>query len=117
LHIASQPALASNGSAPAKTGTAPPPGSLMCPKCRKGTVKKPNGQNFYGCSHYCEGCDLNETIAKKTLTPKQIETLCTKSKTALLKGFTSKQGKPFEAHLTLGEATDWKAQFCFESSR
>ena len=119
LHIAPQPALASNGSASAKTGTAPPPGSLVCPKCKQGIVKKPNGQNFYGCSRYREGCNfsINETIAKKTLTPKQIETLCTKGKTALLKGFISKQGKPFEAYLTLGEETDWKAQFRFESGR
>jgi DNA topoisomerase-1 len=119
LHIPSQSALASNGSAPAKTATAPPSDSLVCPKCKQGTVKKPNGQNFYGCSRYREGCNfnLNETIAKKTLTPKQIETLCTKGKTALLKGFISKQGKPFEAYLTLGEETDWKAQFRFESGR
>jgi DNA topoisomerase-1 len=119
LHIAPQPALASNGPAPAKTGTAPPPGSLVCPKCKQGTVKKPNGQTFYGCSRYREGCNfsINETIAKKTLTPKQIEALCTKGKTGVLKGFISKQGKPFEAYLTLGEETDWKAQFHFENSR
>jgi DNA topoisomerase-1 len=119
LHIAPQPALASNGSAPAKTGNAPPSGSLVCPKCKQGVVKKPNGQNFYGCSRYREGCNfsINETIAKKTLTSKQIEALCTKGKTALLKGFISKQGKRFEAYLSLGQETDWKAQFHFESSK
>jgi len=119
LHIAPRPALAPNGPAPAKTGTAPQPGSLLCPKCKQGTIKKPNGQTFYGCSRYREGCNfsISETIAKKTLTPKQIEALCTKGKTGVLKGFTSKQGKPFEAYLTLGEETDWKAQFRFESSR
>jgi DNA topoisomerase-1 len=119
LHIAPQPVLASNGSAPVQTGTVLPPGSLVCPKCKQGAVKKPNGQNFYGCSRYREGCkfSINEIIAKKTLTPRQIETLCAKGKTALLKGFISKQGKPFEAYLKLGEETDWKAQFHFESSR
>jgi DNA topoisomerase-3 len=119
LHIAPQPALASNGSAPGTKGAASPPGSLVCPKCKQGIVKKPNGQSFYGCSRYREGCNfsISETIAKKTLTPKQVETLCMKGKTALLKGFISKQGKPFEAYLTLGEETDWKAQFRFESSR
>jgi DNA topoisomerase-3 len=117
LHIAPQPALASNGSTPAKTGNAPPSGSLVCPKCKQGVVKKPNGQNFYGCSRYREGCNfsINETIAKKTLTPKQIEALCAKGKTGVLKGFISKQGKRFEASLTLGEETDWKAQFRFGS--
>jgi DNA topoisomerase-3 len=49
------------------------------------------------------------------LTPKQVETLCAKGKTALLKGFISKQGKPFEAYLTLSEGTGWKAQFRFGS--
>jgi DNA topoisomerase-1 len=119
LHIAPQSALSSNGSAPAKTGSTPLPGSLVCPKCKQGAIKKPNGQNFYGCSRYREGCNfsINETIAKKTLTPKQIETLCTKGKTAVLKGFISKLGKPFEAYLTLGEETDWKAQFRFVSGR
>ena len=98
---------------------APQPGSLVCPKCKQGTVKKPNGRNFYGCSRYREGCNfsINETIAKKTLPPKQVETLCVRGKTALLKGFTSKQGKPFEANLTMGEEMDGKAQFRFESGR
>jgi DNA topoisomerase-1 len=123
LHITPQRALASpltsNGPTPAKTGAALPPGSLVCPKCKQGIVKKPNGQNFYGCSRYREGCNfsINETIAKKTLTPKQIETLCAKGKTGPLKGFISKQGKPFEAYLTLGEKTDWKAQLLFEPGR
>jgi DNA topoisomerase-1 len=111
------PHLASNGPAPVKTAPTSPPGSVLCPKCKQGTIQKPRGQNFYGCSRYREGCNfsLNETIAKKTLTPKQIETLCTKGKTALLKGFVSKQGKSFEARLSLGEETDWKAQFHFSS--
>jgi DNA topoisomerase-1 len=117
LHIAPQPAPASNGPAPARTAVAPLPGSLVCPKCKQGVVKKPNGQNFYGCSRYREGCNfsINETIAKKTLTPKQIEALCTKGKTGVLKGFVSKQGKRFEACLRLGEETGWKAQFHFDS--
>jgi DNA topoisomerase-1 len=119
LHIAPQPALTSNVSASAKTGTTPPPGSLLCPKCKQGVVKKPNGQNFYGCSRHREGCNfsINETISKKTLTPKQVETLCTKGKTGVLKGFISKQGRRFEAYLTLGEETGWKAGFHFGSSR
>jgi DNA topoisomerase-1 len=119
LHIAPQPALSSNGPASARTATAPSPGHFACPKCKQGIIKKPNGQNFYGCSRYREGCNfsLNETIAKKTLTPKQIEALCTKGKTGVLKGFISKQGKRFEACLTLGEETGWKARFRFDSTR
>jgi DNA topoisomerase-1 len=119
LHIAAQPALASNALAPANTGNAPPSGSLACPKCKQGVVKKPNGQDFYGCSRYREGCNfsINQTIAKKILTPKQIEALCTKGGTSVLKGFISKQGKRFEAYLTLGEETAWKVQFHLGSSR
>jgi len=119
LHIAPQAALASNALAPANTGNAPPSGSLACPKCKQGVVKKPNGQDFYGCSRYREGCNfsINQTIAKKILTPKQIEALCTKGGTSVLKGFISKQGKRFEAYLTLGEETAWKVQFHLGSSR
>ena len=47
----------------------------------------------------------------------QIEALCAKGKTGLFKGFIPKQGKPFEAYLTLGEETGWNAQFRFESGR
>jgi DNA topoisomerase-1 len=117
LHIAPQPALASRGPTTSKTGPAPSPGFLVCPKCKQGIVKKPNGQNFYGCSRYREGCNfsINDAIAKKILTPKQIGTLCTKGKTGVLNGFISKQGKRFDAHLILGEETDWKAQFRFSS--
>jgi hypothetical protein len=119
LHIAPRPALASNGPAPARTATAPPPGSFACPKCKQGIVKKPNGQNFYGCSRHREGCNfsINETLARKTLTPKQIEALCTKGKTGVLKGFISKQGKRFEACLSLAEEHGWKAQFRFGLGR
>jgi hypothetical protein len=35
----------------------------------------------------------------------------------VLKGLISKQGKRFEAYLTLGKETDWKVAFYFESSR
>jgi DNA topoisomerase-3 len=89
----------------------------VCPKCKQGLVKKPNGQKFYGCNRYREGCNfsINETIAKKPLTPKQIEALCTKGRTGVLKGFISKQGKRFDACLTLGNETDWKVEFHFES--
>jgi len=63
------------------------------------------------------GCGfiVSATVAKKKLTDKQIETLCTKGKTALLKGFTSKMGKPFDAFLVCSEVTEWKTRFEFES--
>jgi DNA topoisomerase-3 len=53
-------------------------------------------------------------IAKKKLTDKQIETLVTKGKTALIKGFTNSKGKPFDAVLSCNEATHWRTKFQFE---
>lgn len=51
----------------------------------------------------CRGCafKLWPEISKKTLTSGQIETLLTKGKTGVLKGFKSVAGKPFDAALRL----------------
>ncbi|WP_242201857.1 MULTISPECIES: type IA DNA topoisomerase [unclassified Pseudomonas] len=51
----------------------------------------------------CRGCQfkLYPEIAGKMLTFGQIETLLTKGKTGVLKGFKTKAGKPFEAALKL----------------
>jgi len=51
----------------------------------------------------CRGCafKLYPEISKKTLTSGQIETLLTKGKTGVLKGFKSGAGKPFDAALRL----------------
>jgi len=57
---------------------------------------------------------VNVQIAKKRLTDKQIETLCTKGKTGLIKGFINKQGKPFDAMLLCNAETGWRTNFEFE---
>jgi DNA topoisomerase-1 len=90
---------------------------IPCPKCKAGRLRRPEGKDFFGCDRFREGCGfiVSTTVAKKKLTDKQIETLCTKGKTALLKGFTSKVGKPFDAYLVCSEATEWKTRFQFES--
>ena len=112
LHIQAQPTLA----AKRPTGGSETPGTgLACPKCKKGQLRIPNGKDFYSCTQYREGCSftVNSSIAQKKLTEKQIETLCTKGETGVIKGFISKQQKPFEAMLTCNEATGWRTVFKF----
>jgi hypothetical protein len=115
LHIERQPDLASHRPAGGATSAAEP--GLICPKCKKGHLRRPNGKDFFGCDQYRDGCtfSVNVVIAKKKLTDKQIETLVTKGKTGIIKGFTSKQDKPFDAFLVCTEATEWRTKFEFES--
>ena len=115
LHIDRQPSLATNRPTGGATSASEP--GLICPKCKKGHLRRPNGKDFYGCDQYRDGCtfSVNVVIAKKKLTDKQIETLVTKGKTGIIKGFTSNQGKPFDAFLTCTEATNWRTKFEFES--
>lgn len=51
----------------------------------------------------CKECAfrLYPVVAQKTLTQLQIETLLTKGKTGVIKGFKSKAGKYFDAPLQL----------------
>lgn len=78
-------------------------GSIVCPACKEGTMQLK--KTFYGCSHYKNGCKQTFPLrlASKKLSPAVIETICSKGKTGKLKGFTSKQGKPFSASLCLVE--------------
>ncbi len=90
-----------------------------CPKCKVGVVRKPNGQTFYGCSRYKEGCSYNihALIAGKTITDNQAVALIVKGQVGPLKGFISKTGKPFEALLVCGAKTDWKTIFDFSKTK
>jgi DNA topoisomerase I len=112
LHIDAQPALATKRPAGGAEGSST---GIPCPKCKKGILRRPHGKEFFGCSAYRDGCTfaVNTTIAKKKLTDKQIETLCTKGKTGLIKGFINKQDKPFEASLKCDEGTNWRTSFEF----
>lgn len=75
----------------------------ICPKCKKGMIISAKG--FYSCTEYANGCKQSfpATFLKKRLTAKQIEYLCTKGKTPVIKGFVSKNGKKFNAKLVLEE--------------
>ena len=66
-----------------------------CPKCKTGKMQ------FYGkvvrCDNPACGLPVFRVKAGKTLSDGEITELLTEGKTGLLKGFQSKQGKPFEA--------------------
>jgi DNA topoisomerase-1 len=89
-----------------------------CPKCKTGLVRKPHGQEFYGCGRYKDGCTykVSTRIAGKAITDNQAATLITKGKVGPLKGFTSKAGKPFEASLLCSEETGWKPVLTFSKT-
>lgn len=69
-----------------------------CPVCAGDVVV---GKKAYGCSNWKNGCRFVvwKTIAQKEITPELATELLTKGETALLTGFMSKAGKPFEAKL------------------
>ena len=117
LSIAPQPTFGTDRPSGGATTAARPQTGITCPKCGKGQLRKPHGKDFYGCDQYRSGCtfSVNTVIAKKQITDKQIETLCTKGKTGLIKGFINKQGKPFEAMLLCSESTGWRTSFQFEN--
>ncbi|SNS32934.1 DNA topoisomerase-3 [Granulicella rosea] len=94
-------------------------GELLCPKCKGGLLAKRPGQTFYGCSRFREGCGftVNTVVAKKAITDAQVRDLVSPAKkyrTKVIKGFTSKAGKPFDALLFLNQANEWKVEFEFE---
>lgn len=75
-----------------------------CPKCKDGEMRE--GRKTYYCSNYKrmeEPCNfvIWKKIAQKELTAAQVSTLIEKGKTGLIKGFTSKNKKPFDAYLVL----------------
>ena len=81
-----------------------------CPKCGKDIIE---GKKGYGCSGYKEGCDfvIWKEVAGKKLTEKNIKDLLEKRTTDLISGFTSKQGKKFDAILKLND--EFKTEFSF----
>lgn len=73
-------------------------GHIPCPKCRSGRIL------FYPKVAKCSNVDCGLTVfrgkGEKQLTDSQITDLVTKGKTSLIKGFRSREGKPFDAYLT-----------------
>lgn len=78
---------------PAKEEKVTKEASLICPKCKKGSILK--GKTAFGCSAMREGCDFKvmfEQFGKK-LTDKQILTFIEKGKSPQIKGFVSNNKK------------------------
>lgn len=73
-----------------------------CPKCGKNVVEYTKS---YSCESGKGGCGfvIWKEVAKKTLTKAQATKLLKNRKTDLIKGFTSKANKPFDAFLILKE--------------
>ena len=70
----------------------------------------------YGCSGYKEGCRFSVgMICKKILTENQFRKLLNERDTGLIRGFKSKNGKPFSAHLLLDASN--KIVFRFEDKK
>ncbi len=71
-----------------------------CPVCGKDVVK---GRYGYGCLGYKEGCKfrLNSFICKRPISISNARLILTEGRSAEIKGFISKAGKPFDAYLKL----------------
>lgn len=84
----------------------------VCPLC--GKIVQDKGV-FYGCAGYSDdpSCrfSISKKIAGKALTSKQLTDLLTQGKTSIIKNFTSKAGKKFDAALQI---KDGKVTFLFQ---
>ena len=72
-----------------------------CPLCGNEVIKNRYG---FGCKNF-EKCSfkISGTICKKIISLENAKTLLQNGKTNKIIGFTSKQGKPFDAYLKLDE--------------
>ena len=83
-----------------------------CPKCG-GTAGFRESFKAYDCKN--PECKLVvwKTVSSRELEPSEVTALLETGSVGPIKGFKSKMGRPFEAKLTLGEATEWKTTFDF----
>ena len=72
-----------------------------CPICSTGRVIE--GHKAFGCSRFREGCAfrLGKVVYGKKLTKRQVATLVSKGRTALLSGFLDEHGQKTKARLLL----------------
>lgn len=84
-----------------------------CPKCGKKIFAYPKS---YSCESGKDGCGfvIWKTVAGKEISQAQAEKLLTKGKSDIIKGFTSKAGKKFDARLKLNSST-FAVEFEFEN--
>lgn len=77
----------------------------ICPLCGGNVIRTKFG---YGCSSYREnGCkfSINKSICKRVISVSNVKMLLATGKTSKIKGFTSKNGKSFDAALRLDESS------------
>jgi DNA topoisomerase-1 len=119
FHVDKKPELAGQITAqrPPEEELAPDRPGRPCPRCKIGRLRRPAGKDFIGCDRFQQGCNflVGTVVAKRPLSNDELKALCMEGKTELLKGFTSKLGKPFDAYLVCDETTDWRTKFRFET--
>ena len=73
-----------------------------CPLCGKDVIRYKTG---YSCSGYKEGCEFSVYgfICRRVISKVNMEMLLSTKRTSRIKGFISKNGKPFDAYLKLDE--------------
>jgi len=86
-----------------------PENTPICPKCKTANVR------FFPkvakCTDQNCGLVVFRNMSEKQLSDKQITDLLTTGKTAVIKGFKNKSGKPFDASLKFDE--NFKVVFDF----
>jgi DNA topoisomerase-1 len=84
------------------------PGIATCPACHKGQIVLNTKHGFWGCSAWRDGCKFSIPAVKykKKLSDAAVRQLCEKKATSVIKGFKSKDDKPFDAKLTLKQNTE-----------
>lgn len=109
---APQKTISSNTSKTSKTASSKSDDLGVCPFC--GKPMKENDKSYY-CTGYKDGCSFSiwKKIAGKKISKTTAKALIQKGFTGKLKGFTSKQGKSFEARLVVNSTT-YKIEFKFD---
>ncbi len=84
----------------------------VCPLCGNQIVR---GKYGYGCKGYKNGCRFSiwATICNRPISVSNVKMLLEAGKTSKIRGFISKNGKPFDAFLKL---VDGKCVFEFDDS-
>ena len=84
----------------------------LCPVCRAEVKRNKFG---YGCSAYKRGCkfSVNSYICGRAISEKNVKLLLEEGKTSKIRGFTSKNGKNFDAVLKIA---DGRCVFDFDDS-
>ena len=102
-------------SAPPARRSASASAPSLCPLCKAGFVRLAREDaKAFGCSNYAStGCRFTiwRTIAGRTIAEEEVAALCRNGRTAKLRGFVSKAGRPFEASLVM--SAEGKVEFSF----